>query len=671
MSQLMCPQIYTEDQYNKISHDLFDEFQIIMDKAEHLDSAKLMLHYYTVYAICISPHESFKERLYEEIVLFIRKQTNKLQHLIEDVNDLKLLNVYCDHFNKFLKGIHGIERSCKYLTQHTILDDIHKHGLLARYKEISDIGKLEWKNNVVTKESDDLDAVKKYTTHLLTLHDIKGSNIIGLYVEEFENFYLNDLTIQTKEWSSIHIKDMEIFDYLQCGLDKLKFEQQVIGGCLDSITYDKISLKISEQQWKFHTDTISKSIPNAFSSKNKQNIKLLFYYLFLFGFENWIEETLKNSLATFEKPKVNTGIALMDLYMEVYNSIVDILDLFEGKLMFSTAFQNEIKKFLNLESNSYHESHPKYIAQYVDVLLRGIGPGKDSKEVVKSKIDQLMSILQYVQNKDIFMHFHSNFLARRLINKTNSVDEDIDHAATDSIRGVCGFGYTSKLSQMTTDVNNSVLLNSTFHESHKTPLYVNVLTLGVWPFSTESSISNILPNEIEQSQELFQQMYLKKNPIRISVATLRFDVIMPGLYFIVLQAISVYGNEWKNHSALEKLGVIHLCGGHLEFNVKYFVNKKVKKITIFAQEISKLKKEDTNNDNITANRKLVLQAMIVRIMKQKKQCTHEVLVEEIMRITSTKFVPTTLLIKEVIGFLIDKEYLCRKEGDMTTYEYVY
>ncbi|EDR27656.1 cullin, putative [Entamoeba dispar SAW760] len=728
MFQSLYTQRYSEEQYSQYKNTLYNKFKEIMESKEVIDSGEVMLLYNIVYSICASQDDRLRERLYYDIYSFITRRTKDIIITIQSNKNQELLKSYNKEFEQFENGINYIERACKYLSKHTIETEIIKNGSNAKFKEISDIGKIEWKKNIfdllekqiqevvitiikqVRNEKSDnyeMNEIKKYCKTLIQLHSVKGSDVIGLYVSSFENDYLNKLKKYTKKWANTHIKELDMKSYLKEGLDLLKKEQQVIGCNLDSITFDHISLIMSDELWKEKKEVLKVHFEEAFETENFEYI-LLFYKVFnkcsnsnelLIGlsrsFGEWISSIFKKTLNGFTCNEPNDiGIELLNNYISCYMKVSEVLKLFNGNALFGEELKQRLNQFLNSPSNKYNELHPKFIAQYIDQLLRGVGVGKDSKEVILTKIEESMNILQAVQNKDIFMHFNSHYLARRLINKTVSIDEDIDKSSIDGIRSVCGFEYVSKMNHMVRDINNSVNLNAHFHELYKTPLYVNVLTSGIWPFSTENSLSNdTLPRSILLAQSKFEEEYLKKGKnkklkwlnnlakvnVIVTVGKYKYEMILAGIYYIVLDLINQYQIEWKSKSkikeedvertekVLTKLGIIE--NNHIK--TSYFTDQKRKKIVIGFQEINQITKESQVNKELAQSRKVSLQAIIVRIMKQRKVIGHQQLKEEIMKISSSKFVPSTIMIKECIEFLIEKEYMKRKDDDPSTYEYVY
>jgi hypothetical protein len=101
-----------------------------------------------------------------------------------------------------------------------------------------------------------------------------------------------------------------------------------------------------------------------------------------------------------------------------------------------------------------------------------------------------------------------------------------------------------------------------------------------------------------------------------------------------------------------------------------FVSKRLKnKIAGGLQKETKQQTDDTYR-GIDEDRKLYLQAAIVRIMKARKTLTHTNLIQEVIDQARTRFTPSVPMIKKCIEQLIEKEYLMRVEGETDKYAYL-
>lgn len=72
--------------------------------------------------------------------------------------------------------------------------------------------------------------------------------------------------------------------------------------------------------------------------------------------------------------------------------------------------------------------------------------------------------------------------------------------------------------------------------------------------------------------------------------------------------------------------------------------------------------------SLEEDRRMYLQAAIVRIMKSRQTLTHVQLVQEVIDQAHSRFSPSVMMIKKCIEQLLEKQFIARKERD--TYVYV-
>jgi cullin 3 len=95
---------------------------------------------------------------------------------------------------------------------------------------------------------------------------------------------------------------------------------------------------------------------------------------------------------------------------------------------------------------------------------------------------------------------------------------------------------------------------------------------------------------------------------------------------------------------------------------------KVKILPVVMKETQEQHQE--TNEKINEERKWVMDAVIVRIMKMRKKMEHRQLVLETTEQLQSKFMPSPEMIKKRIESLIEREYLERAEDDRNVYHYL-
>ena len=101
-----------------------------------------------------------------------------------------------------------------------------------------------------------------------------------------------------------------------------------------------------------------------------------------------------------------------------------------------------------------------------------------------------------------------------------------------------------------------------------------------------------------------------------------------------------------------------------------FSNKLVKfKLTLALQRETE-KEIQQARSSVEEDRRMFLQAALVRIMKSRKTMKHNDLVQEVIRQSAGRFQPNFSNIKRAIEGLIEKAYLERNPQMNEVYEYV-
>lgn len=269
---------------------------------------------------------------------------------------------------------------------------------------------------------------------------------------------------------------------------------------------------------------------------------------------------------------------------------------------------------------------------------------------------------------------------------------------------------------MFTDMNVSEGLREKFNDFTKesaentldTDFSILVLSAGSWPISHANLINFSLPQELEKSVRLFETFYNKsyngrkltwmhylcttdirltylKRPYSITMSIFQMAILLCfnsskslaikeihdttqlPLKELVKQVQSLIDaklilSETVNEltSELTEVSVIQLNLDYSNKRTKFKINSSIQKEAVQEAEVTQA--------SVDEDRKLYLQATIVRIMKSRKSLNHNSLIQEVINQSKQRFTPSIGLIKKCIEALIDKLYI---ERTSTREEYKY
>ncbi|EGT34757.1 CBN-CUL-1 protein [Caenorhabditis brenneri] len=353
------------------------------------------------------------------------------------------------------------------------------------------------------------------------------------------------------------------------------------------------------------------------------------------------------------------------------------------------------------------------LARYCDQLLRKSSKMPDETELEELQT-KIMVVFKYIDDKDVFSKFYTKMFSKRLISDLSASDE-AEASFISKLKSMCGYEYTARLSKMVNDTQVSKDLTTDFKEKKaqqlgEKPIEFNVLVLssGSWPTFPTSNLT--LPAQLYKTIEIFNEYYhekfngrrltwvysqsrgevtstafSKKYVFTVTTAQMCTLLLFNGQNNINVSYIqTATGMEEKTTSMIVGSLIknlvlksdVPLVGDEVPMTAtvclnESYVNKKVR-VDLSKMSIKQEVVRDTESvqKNAEEDRKSVISAAIVRIMKTRKRTQHQNLISEVITQLTGRFKPKVEMIKRCIGSLIEKEYMCRVEGQKDLYEYV-
>ncbi|ORY31654.1 Cullin [Naematelia encephala] len=422
------------------------------------------------------------------------------------------------------------------------------------------------------------------------------------------------------------------------------------------------------------------------------------------------------------KAKATTPSSAANALSSALRWVQDVLNLkdkfdtmleqaFSGDKTVQTSINEAFQSFINLNPRA-----PEYLSLYIDEHLKK-GTKAKSDDEIELALEKTIILFRFLTDKDKFERYYKIHLARRLL-YGRSASDDAERGMVAKLKVEMGFQFTQKLEGMFTDMRISAESGNAFrnylgrHGSIPVELSVNVLTASYWPQTIVASSPCTFGPLLAEATGAYQKFYdsrhsgrrltwqgaLGSADVRVRFKARSHDLNVSTHALIVLLLFEEVEDE-QTLSYLDIKSATNLPDGDLQRTLqslacgKFRVLTKIPKgrdvnptdkfafndgftsplarikIMQVASKVESNKEREDTQEQVDEERRHMVEACIVRVMKNRKQMSHNDLISEVAHQLSTRFMPSVNLIKKRIEGLIDREYL-ERTGDIGVYRYL-
>lgn len=370
---------------------------------------------------------------------------------------------------------------------------------------------------------------------------------LKIYRENFEKAYLEATTEFYRLKASEQLQSNGVQIFMRYADTKLREEEARAERYLELSSFNALAKCCVSVLIEDHLSTLLGECPALINGGETDRLKLMFRLLdrvpvdsegvnngvgpMLINLEKHIVETGLDDMKTAADVITQDSEKYVERLLELFRKFSTLVkDAFDDDPRFLTARDKAFQQVVNdttvfklevptattargTKATTPESKCPELLANYCDMLLRKTPLSKRlTSDQIESRLKDVLLVLKYVNNKDVFMRYHKVHLTRRLI-LDSSADSEKEEDMVEWLREVgMPADYVNKLTRMFQDIKLSGDLNAQFRASttRHDALNIKILNAGAWARSSER-VSVSLPLELEDYIPEVEEFYKKKH----------------------------------------------------------------------------------------------------------------------------------------------------------------
>lgn len=560
--------------------------------------------------------------------------------------------------------------------------------------------------------------IKGVINSFVSVEEYKKKGNLDLYEDIFEKPFLAATGEYYKEEAQKLLQPNSISIYMEKVIQRIESENVRSRKFLYPSSYQKVTTECEQRMVGDHLTFLHSECKQMVEKELKDDLKNMYRLLKpIQGAQQVLLDEVQSHIKQ-QGLEAISGLKDETLAIDFVENVLSvhtryknlIVDVFGGDQTFIGAMDKAMTQVINNRQPKSPAKAPELLARYCDSLLKKSQKGISGGEI-DDKLNSSITVFKYLDDKDVFQKFYQRNLGKRLIHQ-QSHSMDLEEAMINRLKQACGYEFTNKFHRMFTDISLAEDLNTKFTNYLKQTkdvlgvnYFVRVLQQGAWPLNQQGTMTLNIPAELEKTVSMYEEFYSKQfngrkltwlhylsnGDIRIGYLSKSYIVNMTTFQMSLLllfeksdslsykelqETTNISPEQFPRH--LQSLLDAKLLLSNTEtlsnsstisLNMKY-TNKRTKfRIAGIVQRETPQEVEQAHQA-VDEDRKMYLQAAIVRIMKSRKVLKHNALIQEVLSQSKARFAPSISMIKKCIESLIDKAYIERTPNSTDEYSYM-
>lgn len=347
-----------------------------------------------------------------------------------------------------------------------------------------------------------------------------GGDSRGVYQHDFECHFLETTKAFYRSESLKFLSENTCLDYIEKAEARLQEERERVDHYLHRSTGRKLKAILENELVQKHAKELvlmeGSGCVAMFKDNKVEDLRRM-YVLFLRVPESlrYVQDAMYEYIILVGKRKVKDqeqskdSVAFIEAILTMrdkYQRIVD--ESFSGDKRMEKTMKEAFENFMNVDSRC-----AQFLSLFCDNMLKKQLRGLSEREV-DERLDKVIVIFRYLQDRDVFKDFYKRHLAKRLLSG-RSASDDAEKSLIGKLKAESGYQFTQQLEGMFTDIRLSKKVAESFtkkcppEDDCEVDVSVKVLTNGFWPNKPMPMCR--LPAILSRLSKKFEDFYLQQH----------------------------------------------------------------------------------------------------------------------------------------------------------------